>query len=312
MYADFIKPDVITFAVAEAAEIAKIAACKIFVVLYCHIAVVCVVNIFFINGAQSKQKRLDTFTAKTNAKPVAAAPRFDNHVAAACARVAHNAGITVRKINIIINQRMLLCPLLLYAEINYCAGTAVRQLCGDSVGNRCVGVIFVILFHAYFFLFLHFCRSLLNHYTSQIIKKYVSFCRTNFTLYILYTYARILSSVDCHFDNYKYDILTYNNVRGDGMMLKIADRIKTARENLSLTQTNLSKKMSVSRSSVNAWEMGISIPSSEKIAELACVLGVSTDYLFGKDDTDSVSLDGLSEEEKIAVINLIRIMKEKK
>lgn len=96
------------------------------------------------------------------------------------------------------------------------------------------------------------------------------------------------------------------------MMLKIADRIKTARENLSLTQTNLSKKMSVSRSSVNAWEMGISIPSSEKIAELACVLGVSTDYLFGKDDTDSVSLDGLSEEEKIAVINLIRIMKEKK
>lgn len=96
------------------------------------------------------------------------------------------------------------------------------------------------------------------------------------------------------------------------MILKFADRIKTARENLSLTQKELGNKVSVSRASVNAWEMGISIPSTDKIAELANILNVSTDYLFGKDDTDTVSLDGLNEEAKIAIRNIIKVMKNEK
>lgn len=95
------------------------------------------------------------------------------------------------------------------------------------------------------------------------------------------------------------------------MLLKIADRIKYAREKNALTQTNLARKMSVTRSSVNAWEMGISIPSTEKLAQLSDILNVSADYLLGITNDEAVLLTDLSEEEKSVVYNLINILKNK-
>ena len=41
----------------------------------------------------------------------------------------------------------------------------------------------------------------------------------------------------------------------------IADKIKLLREASHLTQTELAKKLNITRNSVNAWEMGISVPS---------------------------------------------------
>ena len=42
----------------------------------------------------------------------------------------------------------------------------------------------------------------------------------------------------------------------------IADRIKQLRTSCRITQTDLAKKLNITRSSVNAWEMGISTPST--------------------------------------------------
>ncbi len=93
------------------------------------------------------------------------------------------------------------------------------------------------------------------------------------------------------------------------MIIKTADRIKSSRENLAVTQAELARKLSVTRACVNAWEMGISIPSSERMVELAEVLNVSTDFLFGKDDTDTLDLSGLTDEERYAIRNIVNIMK---
>ena len=57
-----------------------------------------------------------------------------------------------------------------------------------------------------------------------------------------------------------------------------ADRIKKLRQQFGLTQSDLAKKLNITRSSVNAWEMGISIPSTQYIVELAELFKVSTDY----------------------------------
>lgn len=45
----------------------------------------------------------------------------------------------------------------------------------------------------------------------------------------------------------------------------IADKIKLLRENYKLSQTALADKLGITRSSVNAWEQGISIPSTQYI-----------------------------------------------
>ena len=43
---------------------------------------------------------------------------------------------------------------------------------------------------------------------------------------------------------------------------------------------NAAKQLGITRSSVNAWEMGISVPSTQYIVEISRLSHVSTDYLF--------------------------------
>jgi len=82
----------------------------------------------------------------------------------------------------------------------------------------------------------------------------------------------------------------------------VADRIKVLREQQNMTQTQLAKQLGITRSSVNAWEMGISVPSTQYIVELANIFKVSTDYLLGVNTTASISVAGLSD----ADIQLVR------
>mgnify|MGYP003290336846 CR=1 FL=1 len=42
----------------------------------------------------------------------------------------------------------------------------------------------------------------------------------------------------------------------------IADKIKSLREKSNKTQSELAKELGITRSSVNVWEIGISIPST--------------------------------------------------
>ena len=77
----------------------------------------------------------------------------------------------------------------------------------------------------------------------------------------------------------------------------IAERIKELREEKAWTQTDLAKILGVTRSCVNAWEMGISVPSTQYVVELASLFRISTDFLLGVEATASVSVEGLSDED---------------
>ena len=89
------------------------------------------------------------------------------------------------------------------------------------------------------------------------------------------------------------------------MVLKTAERIKELREKNDLTQTELAKKMNVTRSSVNAWEMGISIPSTEKIVELTLILHTTSDYILGINNDESLPIHMYSSEEKELIYRMI-------
>ena len=91
----------------------------------------------------------------------------------------------------------------------------------------------------------------------------------------------------------------------------IADRIQFLREQKGMTQSDLAKRLGITRSSVNAWEMGISGPSTQYVVELALMFGISTDYLLGVDKKASVAIDGLSERDVQLVFTLISHLKEK-
>ncbi|MBQ6419655.1 MAG: helix-turn-helix transcriptional regulator [Clostridia bacterium] len=91
----------------------------------------------------------------------------------------------------------------------------------------------------------------------------------------------------------------------------VADRIKKLREQAGLTQSALAKKLCVTRSGVNAWELGISVPSTQFIVELALLFHVSTDFLLGVEQTDSISLQGLDEADVLVVQKLVEHLRAK-
>lgn len=78
----------------------------------------------------------------------------------------------------------------------------------------------------------------------------------------------------------------------------VCDTIKSLRETAGLSQSALAKRLGVTRSSVNAWEMGLSIPTAQYIVELSQLFHVSTDYLLGLNNTQAIYIDRLSQEEK--------------
>lgn len=77
----------------------------------------------------------------------------------------------------------------------------------------------------------------------------------------------------------------------------ICDIIKNLREQSDCSQAQLARQLGITRSSVNAWEMGISVPSTQYIVELAKIFRVSTDFLLGVNSTSTVDVSGLCAED---------------
>lgn len=91
----------------------------------------------------------------------------------------------------------------------------------------------------------------------------------------------------------------------------IADKVKLLREKSGMTQAELARKLGVTRSGVNAWEMGITTPSTQYVVELSLLFGVSTDYLLDMPKGVTVNVDGLSEREVASILEIVNCYKQK-
>lgn len=92
----------------------------------------------------------------------------------------------------------------------------------------------------------------------------------------------------------------------------LSEMIKELREDAGFSQSQLAKKLDVTRSSVNAWKMGLSTPTTHYIVELAKLFHVSTDYILGLDKTRTIILDGYTEEQIELLYKLINYFDKQK
>ncbi len=90
----------------------------------------------------------------------------------------------------------------------------------------------------------------------------------------------------------------------------VADRIKQLRISNNMTQTDLARKLNITRSSVNTWEMGISTPSTTYIVELSQLFKVSTDYLLGLSNNITLDVSMLHDREIQMLYELVQYFKE--
>lgn len=90
----------------------------------------------------------------------------------------------------------------------------------------------------------------------------------------------------------------------------IADRIRYLRNRQGLSQTELARLLNITRSSVNAWELGISMPSTSNIITLTHIFHVSADYLLELEKSshspeDILDLTEFTQDEKDLIFHLI-------
>lgn len=91
----------------------------------------------------------------------------------------------------------------------------------------------------------------------------------------------------------------------------IADRIRALREQSGLTQMDLARQLGITRSSVNAWEMGISVPSTQYIVELSHIFRVSTDHLLCVDTSATIDVSGLTAQDIQLIHSIVAHLRNK-
>lgn len=77
-----------------------------------------------------------------------------------------------------------------------------------------------------------------------------------------------------------------------------AQRIRQGRRSLNLTQEKFAEKCDVNRVTVSSWENGKYAPEGDTLQRVASALGVSTDYLMGRET--SAKKEALSAESNIS------------
>lgn len=87
--------------------------------------------------------------------------------------------------------------------------------------------------------------------------------------------------------------------------MMIGERIRELRENNGLTQSVLARRLGLSRSAVNAWEMGLNIPTTQYIVELARIFKVPTDYILCINQQELVDVSFLTPREKEYIYGLV-------
>ena len=90
------------------------------------------------------------------------------------------------------------------------------------------------------------------------------------------------------------------------MILKVDQRIHMLREQSGMTQQDLALRLGVTRSSVNSWEMGISTPTTEKIAEMSLVFKTSADYILGISSEKTLQLDHFTMDQQELIYRIIQ------
>lgn len=92
--------------------------------------------------------------------------------------------------------------------------------------------------------------------------------------------------------------------------MKLGDRIKELRRQRQLTQDNICDIIECSRQAISRWENNKQIPNTEALTKLASALGVTTDYLIGREEDtkkETFSAEPNISEQRLNIENVIWI-----
>ena len=94
------------------------------------------------------------------------------------------------------------------------------------------------------------------------------------------------------------------------MLVNLGERICSKRTEFGLSQAALARMLDVSRSSVNAWELGFATPQLKHVIAMARIFSTSIDGLLNTSgDEAMINISELNEEERRIIFNLVNCLK---
>ncbi len=94
-------------------------------------------------------------------------------------------------------------------------------------------------------------------------------------------------------------------------MVDFGNVLKKLRQQEGYTQQQLAAKLGVTKSVISYYELQERAPSPEVLIRLSYIFHVTTDYLLGLEQRQSVDITGLSDEDIITVKRMISALRQK-
>ncbi len=94
------------------------------------------------------------------------------------------------------------------------------------------------------------------------------------------------------------------------ILYELCERIAELRWQARLTQAELAKRLGVTRSAVNSWEMGLSIPQLKYVIEMSEIFNTTIDSMLKSSQQVVIDITDLTKDEQQAVFNIVDCLKQ--
>ena len=88
------------------------------------------------------------------------------------------------------------------------------------------------------------------------------------------------------------------------MVFDFGYRLKELRQKKGLTQAQVAKRLSLSKTAISGYENNIKNPSIEVLTQLSILYGVSADYLLGLENRKMLCVDDLNDQQ-LEVVSIL-------
>ncbi len=94
-------------------------------------------------------------------------------------------------------------------------------------------------------------------------------------------------------------------------MVNFGERLRQLRTDAGITQTELARRLNITKSVVSYYELQERTPSPDVLVQLADIFHVTTDYLLGIDHKKMIDVTGLSDEDMRFLLITIETLRKK-
>lgn len=82
------------------------------------------------------------------------------------------------------------------------------------------------------------------------------------------------------------------------MIFDFGQRLRDLRRAKKLTQTQVARRLDLSKTSISGYENNIKTPSIEVLIQISILYGVTTDYILGLEERKMIFTDGLTDRQQ--------------